>query len=138
MNVFYSGMGRFYIIMIVMIAMSLATFEGAFAQKKRKEIENDLSYQIWLAEEGGKLAMAEKAREFLLFDDYDHALILYLKLDSIEPLDIENYFKIGVCYLNSSKKKSKALPYLEYILDNYEITKRNAKVDYEFYYYLAR
>jgi tetratricopeptide (TPR) repeat protein len=45
-------------------------------------------------------------------DNYRDALPIWLKLDSLCPNNMNIYFNIGLCYLNSSYK-SKSIPYFE-------------------------
>jgi len=53
------------------------------------------------------------AKEYYRIKDYKQALEGYLILDSLHPGTTEINYRIGICYLNSSRK-SKAYPYLEY------------------------
>jgi len=53
------------------------------------------------------------AKEYYRIKDYNRALEGYLILDSIYPGNTNYNYRIGTCYLNSSRK-SNAYPYLEY------------------------
>jgi tetratricopeptide (TPR) repeat protein len=53
------------------------------------------------------------AKEYYRIKDYKRALEGYLMLDSLHPGTTELNYRIGICYLNSSRK-SKAYPYLEF------------------------
>lgn len=77
--------------------------------------------------------------EYLFNEDYNHALPLYLHLDSIAPKDVAINYRIGVCYLNSTAfNKVNALPYLQLVQSNYNPDVKNDVVNYELYYYLGR
>ena len=54
-----------------------------------------------------------KAEEYFVNENYPAALILYLRLDSIEKANANINFKIGMSYLNSATYKTKSIPYLE-------------------------
>ena len=47
------------------------------------------------------------------FKNYRLALPVYLQLDSMDPGNANIQYRIGVCYLNSTTEKAKAIPYLE-------------------------
>ncbi len=51
---------------------------------------------------------------------FDKALPLYLKLDTLIPDNFEIKYYIGACYLNSAFDKTKGIPYLEYALKHGE------------------
>jgi outer membrane protein OmpA-like peptidoglycan-associated protein/tetratricopeptide (TPR) repeat protein len=53
------------------------------------------------------------AEYYFLYQDFNEALPLYLKLAEEEPNNSNICYKIGVCYLNLSGQKVKAIPYLE-------------------------
>jgi outer membrane protein OmpA-like peptidoglycan-associated protein/tetratricopeptide (TPR) repeat protein len=53
------------------------------------------------------------AEYYFLYQDFSEALPLYLKLAEEEPQNSNICYKIGVCYLNLSGQKVKAIPYLE-------------------------
>lgn len=52
-----------------------------------------------------------EAESYRLFNDYELAMPLYLKLDKPDNYNIK--YKIGTCYLNILGEKEKAIPYLE-------------------------
>lgn len=56
------------------------------------------------------------AKEYFAEQDYNQALIEYLKLYKANKTDVEINFNIGVCYLNINDDRSKALPYFEFVL----------------------
>ena len=60
------------------------------------------------------------AQNYFDNEQFDKALPLYLKLDSIEPNKFETKYYIGACYLNSIYDKTKGIPYLEYALKHGE------------------
>ncbi len=53
------------------------------------------------------------AESFYLFEEFDEALPLYLRLHRAYPDNYNVYFKIGVCYLNDPYGKDKSIFYLE-------------------------
>ena len=53
------------------------------------------------------------AEQYFIDENYTSALPLYYLLDSMKHGDANISFKIGFCYLNSSTKKTKAIPFLE-------------------------
>jgi tetratricopeptide (TPR) repeat protein len=53
-----------------------------------------------------------EAESYFLFEEYNESLPLYLRINSKFPENNINY-KIGVCYLNNSYEKEKAISYLE-------------------------
>ncbi len=67
-------------------------------------------------EQSGELL--NKAEEYLFFQDYSHALPLFLKLDSLNPNNSIVQYKIGLCYLKSTENKKKSIPYLEFAAGN--------------------
>lgn len=84
----------------------------------------------------------EKAEMLLLDKNFEDALLVYKKWDSIYPNNANLNFKIGYCYANMSSDKPRAIPYLEkasgsvvqeYLGDALEM---NAPVD--LYFYLAQ
>lgn len=52
-----------------------------------------------------------EAESSSLFEDYELAVPLYLKLETPDNFNIQ--YKIGACYLNITGEKAKAIPYLE-------------------------
>lgn len=55
------------------------------------------------------------AKDYLVQQDYNHALEEFLKLYKSKKDDPEINTNIGFCYLNINDDKSKALPYLEFV-----------------------
>lgn len=72
--------------------------------------------------------LLNKAEDYLFFQDYSHALPLYLKLDSLNPNNPVVQYKIGVCYLKSTENKKKSIPYFEFAAG---MIKANAKFNSE-------
>lgn len=90
---------------IVVIALSIiATANNSFSQKPKLEIEK---------------ALSEKAQLLLDNENYNDALPLFVRLDSIEPGNIDYTYKTGICYLNARNNRAKALPYFEEVLKNF-------------------
>ena len=56
------------------------------------------------------------AKDYLDEQDYNRALVEYLKLYKGNKNDPEINFQIGYCYLSINDDKSKAIPYLEFVL----------------------
>ncbi len=54
-----------------------------------------------------------QAELYFVNENYPAALVLYLRLDSIEKANAAVNFKIGMCYLSSATYKTKSIPYLE-------------------------
>lgn len=55
-------------------------------------------------------------KEYFSYNDYNRALEGYLALWHDHQSDLEINLNIGICYLNVNDDKSKALPYLHYVL----------------------
>jgi hypothetical protein len=53
------------------------------------------------------------AESYYLFEEFEEALPLYLRVHRSEPDNYNLYFKIGVCYLNDPYEKDKSIFYLE-------------------------
>ena len=60
--------------------------------------------------------------DFFKYEDYNRALIGYLKLLDENKDDIDNNIKVGYCYLKVNGDKTKAIPHFEYVINkgNYE------------------
>ncbi len=54
------------------------------------------------------------AKDYLEYEDYNRALIEYLKLYKSDKEDLNTNIKVGFCYLHVNDDKAKAIPYLEY------------------------
>jgi hypothetical protein len=54
------------------------------------------------------------AKDYLKYEDYNRALIEYLKLYKTNKEDLDINITIGYCYLHINDDKTKAIPYLEY------------------------
>ncbi|MDT8402057.1 MAG: hypothetical protein RQ743_10205 [Bacteroidales bacterium] len=57
--------------------------------------------------------MFYEAGTWMLFEEYEDALPLYLNLLEIDPDNYNYKYRIGLCYLNIIGEKEKSLPYLE-------------------------
>ncbi len=68
--------------------------------------------------------MFYEAESWLLFEEYEDALPLFINLLDLYPENYNYKYRIGICYLNIPGVKDKALPYLEdavkYINPNYK------------------
>lgn len=53
------------------------------------------------------------AESYYLFEEFEEALPMYLRIHRAEPDNYNLYFKIGVCYLNDPYEKEKSIFYLE-------------------------
>ena len=53
------------------------------------------------------------AESYYLFEEFEEALPMYLRIHRAEPDNYNLYFKIGVCYLNDPYEKDKSIFYLE-------------------------
>ncbi len=67
-----------------------------------------------------KKKLRKMAQNYFDNEQFDRALPLFLKLDSLEPDNFETKYSIGACYLNSAFEKTKGIPYLEYVIKNGE------------------
>ncbi len=84
-----------------------------------------------------------KAEEYFVNENYPAALILYLRLDSIEKANANINFKIGMSYLNSATYKTKSIPYLEAASKDVsekfkELTVKETHAPLSTYFYLAK
>ncbi len=57
--------------------------------------------------------MFYEAESWMLFEEYEDALPLYLNLLELYPENYNYKYRIGECYLNIPGEKEKALPYLQ-------------------------
>ncbi len=55
------------------------------------------------------------AKDFLEYEDYNRALVEYLKLYKENKNDLDVNIKVGFCYLKVNDDKTKAIPYLDYV-----------------------
>jgi outer membrane protein OmpA-like peptidoglycan-associated protein len=122
---------RILLLFLIFSIFSLATVSFVFGQNvtEKKEVQND--------------NLLAKADEFLFFKDYNHALPVFLKLDSLNPKNAVVNYSIGLCYLKSTANKKKAIPYLEFAAGNIRsgVTKESesaSEVPIEVYLNLAR
>ncbi|MGC8803263.1 MAG: hypothetical protein ACP5PS_05765, partial [Bacteroidales bacterium] len=84
--------------------------------------------------------MFVEAESYLLYEEYEEALPIYLKLLKADPTNDNLNFKVGLCYLNIPYEKEKAIVYLEKavknISENYKMNsfkERQAPLDALFY-----
>ncbi|HNW70233.1 MAG TPA: OmpA family protein [Bacteroidales bacterium] len=108
----------------VIVLLLLLVFDHSFAQKRDYKIKYD------------------SARTFFLDKNYQQALQIYLKLDSLSP-DNENIkYHIGVCYIHMPTEKSKAIAFLEKACDSislkYSDKYRETKAPVFAYYFLGK
>ncbi len=89
---------------ILVFCLILLVTSGAFAQKKKKHKKKERDFM----EE-----TEVNARGYMDFEEYDKALELWLKLDSISPEDPKYNYFIGVCYMHSLHQE-RALDYLKF------------------------
>lgn len=54
-----------------------------------------------------------KAKDYMKIQDYNRALVEYLKLYKTNSEDLDLNLNIGICYLNINDDKSKAFDYLK-------------------------
>lgn len=73
-------------------------------------------FQLGYAQKKNPKETKKAAQTFLGYEDYNRALKELLKLHRASPYDIELNQNIGICYLNVNDDKSKAIPYLEYVI----------------------
>jgi len=66
-----------------------------------KKAEQDFKKKFFIAE------------NYLSAENYARAIPIYLQLDSMDPMNSNINWKLGICYLNSTTEKTKAIPYLE-------------------------
>ncbi len=84
--------------------------------------------------------MFVEAESYLLYEEYEEALPIYLKLLKADPTNDNLNYKVGLCYLYIPYEKSKAIAYLEKaaknISENYKMNsfkERQAPLDALFY-----
>lgn len=65
------------------------------------------------------------AKDFFSYEDYNRALVEYLKLYKEKKDDLEINFNIGFCYLQVNDDRTKAIPFLEFV---YNKDKTNPEV----------
>lgn len=85
-----------------------------------------------------------EAESYLINENYNAALPLYLKLEDMKMANANIYFKIGLCYLNASTNKPKSIPYFTNALKNVTTGKykegdlKEVQAPLSTYYYLGR
>ena len=72
-----------------------------------------ISFSLYSQGEPNYREMFLEAESYFLFEEYNEALPLYLRLNEKFPENDNINFKIGVCYLNNSYEKEKAISFLE-------------------------
>jgi len=84
------------------------------------------------------------AENYLINENYNAALPQYLKLEAMKMSNANIDFKIGLCYLNASTNKTKAIPYLISALKNVTSGKykegdmKEVQSPFSAYYYLGK
>lgn len=83
-----------------------------------------------------------EAEGFVLFEEYEDALPIYLQLINSYPDNSNLKFRIGQCYINTPGEKQKATGYLEEAVQNIDPAYREGKfredgAPFDAYYYLA-
>jgi tetratricopeptide (TPR) repeat protein len=83
-----------------------------------------------------------EAEGFILFEEYQDALVAYLKLIKAYPENNNLKFRIGQCYINIPAEKEKAIAYLEEAVQNINPKYKEGKfrekgAPDDAYYYLA-
>ncbi|MFO7755166.1 MAG: hypothetical protein R6V34_04180 [Bacteroidales bacterium] len=68
-----------------------------------------------------------EAESWMLFEEYQDALPLYLELLELYPQNYNYRYRIGVCYLNIPGQKEKALPYLKEAVRHIDLKYREGK-----------
>ncbi|MCK4919585.1 MAG: hypothetical protein KAS71_00980, partial [Bacteroidales bacterium] len=58
------------------------------------------------------------AESYFLFEEYNEALPLYLRINRKSPNNDDINYKIGVCFLNNPYEKEKSIVYLENAVKN--------------------
>ena len=89
------------------ICLLLSLFAVASDHKDKSVLDNDNNFS---AEYKTKYTLVEN---YIVSQKYLDAIPILLQLDSVTPLNPNIYYYLGICYLNSSNDKSKAIPYLE-------------------------
>jgi len=64
------------------------------------------------------------AEYYFLFQDFNEALPLYLRLLESDPENANYNYKVGICYLNISGFKTKSIPFLEKAVNNINLKYR--------------
>jgi len=83
-----------------------------------------------------------EAEGFVLFEEYEDALPLYLQLIKSYPGNSNLKFRIGQCYSNIAGENEKAVPFLEEAVENINMRYREGRfresgAPFDAYYYLA-
>jgi tetratricopeptide (TPR) repeat protein len=86
--------------------------------------------------------MFSEAEMYVLFEEYQDALPIYLDILKLYPNDNNIKYRIGQCYLNTPGEKEKAISYLEAAVKNINPKYKEGKVretgaPYDALYYLA-
>ncbi|MCX7985347.1 MAG: hypothetical protein N2662_00210 [Bacteroidales bacterium] len=99
-----------------------------------------LSTVAWGQTSNDPREMFVEAESYLLYEEYEEALPIYLKLLKADPTNDNLNYKVGLCYLNIPYDKEKAISYLEKAVQNinpnYKINnfkERQAPLDALFY-----
>lgn len=60
----------------------------------------------------------EEAEEYFLFEEYNEALPLYMRINLADSLPAFIRYRVGICYLNMPGEEYRALPFLEFAAEN--------------------
>lgn len=58
-------------------------------------------------------SLQKEALGYFEVDEFNNALPLYKKIDSLKPNDPETLYKLGICYFYAPNSRKKSLPYFE-------------------------
>lgn len=75
------------------------------------------AYTLFAQLNAGERRSLKTANNYFDNEQFAEALPLFLKIDSLVD-DYQLTYRIGACYLNTKYEKLKALPYLEYLINN--------------------
>lgn len=104
-----------------------------------------LAFTVYISYPQGRIENRKKffeAEGFVLFEEYEDALPLYLQLIKSYPGNSNLKFRIGQCYSNIPGENDKAVPYLEEAVENINMRYREGKfrengAPFDAFYYLA-
>ncbi|MCX7954221.1 MAG: OmpA family protein [Bacteroidales bacterium] len=72
---------------------------------------------IFVAHNQNIRKIKKEAQQYFDNEEYNKALPLFLKLDTLIPNDFEIKYHIGACYLNSEFNKTEGIPYLKFAIE---------------------
>jgi hypothetical protein len=113
-------MNKYFYSLVIFLILSLSAFSQRSSYFKRVFVD---------------------AEYYLLYEDYQDALPLYLEIYNLQPNNANINYRIGICYLNIPNQKHKSIPFFERaikdITDNYRegyFTERQAPKTAFLYY----